>query len=313
MPAEAPLFTMMVGLPYSGKSTYAKQLAEEINAEIHSSDAIRAEILGDEQDQTNNDRVFQVLHGRVTKDLSDGKNVIYDATNLNYKRRMNTLRLLKGITCKKRCILMATPFETCVERSKDRKRVVPYDTIERMYKSIWIPDYYEGWDEISIVYPNGFQVKSAAELMDGLRKIPHDNPHHTLSIGDHCIATQRKVWAAYNDMIPEYARDLEVAALLHDIGKPFTKAFVDSKGNPTQIAHYYDHHHVSAYMALFYIPENMNRIYIASLIQWHMRPYEIERCSSEKQVNLLQRFSSLVGASLFHDVMKLHMADVEAH
>lgn len=39
-----PIFFMMVGLPYSGKSVYAEGLREKFGAEIHSSDAIRAEI-----------------------------------------------------------------------------------------------------------------------------------------------------------------------------------------------------------------------------------------------------------------------------
>ena len=46
-----PTFTMMVGLVGSGKSTYAKQLAEETNAIICSSDAIREELCGDENSQ----------------------------------------------------------------------------------------------------------------------------------------------------------------------------------------------------------------------------------------------------------------------
>ena len=45
-----PTFIMMVGLPYSGKSYYAEKLSKEYGAVIHSSDAIRAEILGDVQD-----------------------------------------------------------------------------------------------------------------------------------------------------------------------------------------------------------------------------------------------------------------------
>lgn len=48
-----PTFIMMVGLPYSGKSYYAEKLSKEYGAVVHSSDAIRAEILGDVQDQNN--------------------------------------------------------------------------------------------------------------------------------------------------------------------------------------------------------------------------------------------------------------------
>lgn len=68
-----PTFIMMVGLPYSGKSYYAEKLSKEYGAVIHSSDAIRAEILGDVQDQNNNGKVFEVLHRRVYDDLSNGK------------------------------------------------------------------------------------------------------------------------------------------------------------------------------------------------------------------------------------------------
>ena len=42
---------MMVGLPASGKSTYAKLLAEEVDGIIVSSDAIRKEWYGDENIQ----------------------------------------------------------------------------------------------------------------------------------------------------------------------------------------------------------------------------------------------------------------------
>lgn len=53
-----PMFYMMVGLPGSGKSFTAESIP---NAVVHSSDAIRAEVLGDENDQTQQDLVFQTL------------------------------------------------------------------------------------------------------------------------------------------------------------------------------------------------------------------------------------------------------------
>lgn len=82
-----PTFVMMVGLPASGKSTYAKELAEEMKAVICSSDAIRKELYDDENSQNNNEEVFKLLHSRIKECLREGKNVIYDATNINSKRR----------------------------------------------------------------------------------------------------------------------------------------------------------------------------------------------------------------------------------
>lgn len=300
-----PIFWMMVGLPYSGKSYEAEKLKENLGAVIHSSDAIREEILGDVQDQTANSKVFEVLHERVINDLKDGKNVVYDATNLNYKRRMDFLQHIKKIPCQKVCVFMATPFDVCVERSKHRERVVPYEVLERMYKQIWIPDMYEGWDYISLVYPDGFKTLSMQELFngsDGLNFIDQDNPHHSLTIGHHCIAAYGAVGGG--------SEELQDAALLHDIGKKFTKGFVNSKGEPSDTAHYYEHQHVSAYDSLFYTSPSHDRIRVASIIQWHMRPFEIER--SDNKDKLYEKFRAFVGDQLYNDVMTLHKADISA-
>ena len=102
---------MLCGLPGSGKSTYAKELADLTGAVICSSDAIRAELFGDINSQTNNDAVFSELHKRVKENLRKNVNVIYDATNISSKRRRAFLRELKNIPCIKECIIMAVPFD----------------------------------------------------------------------------------------------------------------------------------------------------------------------------------------------------------
>ena len=106
-----PMFYIMVGLPGSGKSFTAESIP---NAVVHSSDAIRAEVLGDENDQTQQDLVFQTLHKRVLQDLVDGKDVVYDATNINYKRRigfLNRVRALHKHDLRTVCLFMATPYD----------------------------------------------------------------------------------------------------------------------------------------------------------------------------------------------------------
>lgn len=146
-----PMFYMMVGLPGSGKSFTAESIP---NAVVHSSDAIRAEVLGDENDQTQQDLVFQTLHKRVLQDLVDGKDVVYDATNINYKRRigfLNRVRALHKHDLRTVCLFMATPYEVCLERNNNRERSVPESVIQRMYFKFDVPMMAEGWDEIRIV------------------------------------------------------------------------------------------------------------------------------------------------------------------
>lgn len=91
-------FYMMVGLPGSGKTTISKKLSKEYNAIIISTDELREELLGDVQDQSSNGLIFQEAIHRIIENLKD-KNVIFDATNINYKKRMSILQQLKK--CKK--------------------------------------------------------------------------------------------------------------------------------------------------------------------------------------------------------------------
>lgn len=99
-------------------------------------------------------------------------------------------------------------------------------------------------------------------------------------------------------------------ATIDNIGKAFTKAFKNSNGEDTDIAHYYEHHHVSAYDSLFYTQPALDVLYVAGVIQWHMRPFELERVPhAEKAV---AKFKRLIGDKMYADVMALHEADIKA-
>ena len=98
---------VLVGLPGSGKTTLAKDIANiNIKAKHISSDAIRAELFGDENNQENNSLVFEEMKRRTKEYLKEGYNVIYDSTNINHKRRMALLNEFKNIPCKKVCVYL---------------------------------------------------------------------------------------------------------------------------------------------------------------------------------------------------------------
>lgn len=61
-------FYMMIGLPASGKSTIAKEIAESEDAVIVSSDEIRKEF-GDVNDQSQNARVFEEAERRLKQNI----------------------------------------------------------------------------------------------------------------------------------------------------------------------------------------------------------------------------------------------------
>ena len=85
---------MLVGLPGSGKSTWA----EKQNMDIFSSDAIREELYGDASIQGDNNLIFDLLHSRIIENLKSGKDSIFDATNLSSKKRRHFMRKLANLS-----------------------------------------------------------------------------------------------------------------------------------------------------------------------------------------------------------------------
>ena len=313
-----PVFLMVVGLPGSGKSTYIEKYYS--NYHVHSSDAIREELSGDVNNQDINKQVFSTLHKRVKEDLVAGYSVVYDATNISWKRRKAFLQELKNINCHKECVLMATPFELCVQRNNERDRVVPYFVIERMYKNFDIPWYNEGWDSIVIAYANNNAMTQYGDwsrfVVDHL-DFAQDSKWHTETLGDHCLKTLQYVETREADLTPGNILETKIAAALHDCGKPFCKAFKDSRGEPSEFAHYYNHENVGAYNSLFYGKEDgVDSLLVAALIRYHMvlhffkdwKPRTVEKYENEF---VEHEYLQLIK---FYDALKiLHEGDKKAH
>lgn len=296
---------MMIGLPASGKSTIAKEISESEGAIIVSSDEIRKELLGDINDQSNNKLVFKEVEKRIIEGLKVG-NVIYDATNINYKKRMAFLQKLNKLEVEKIAVLVVVPYEECLSRNKDRERTIPKEVITRMYHNFYVPQYFEGFDDIQIRFNTEIKFDRAL-LFERMDQFEQDNPHHKLTVGKHCRKCAKIIMKhnLYNVLTIN-------AGLIHDIGKLETKTFVNSKGEITDIAHYYEHEKVGAYMSLFYTRDldlinTKEMLYIAQLIQWHMLPWQD---LSKKNID---KWKNRFGKKFWNDLMILHKADEEAH
>lgn len=76
----------MVGIPGCGKSTFITNYLNDGKAAVVSSDAIRLE-LSQHYDQSRNDEVFGLFHGRIREHLSHNVDVVADATHLTRRSR----------------------------------------------------------------------------------------------------------------------------------------------------------------------------------------------------------------------------------
>lgn len=139
------------GLPASGKGTYAEVvLKAKEQAVIISSDHMRFIMYGDESIQGDSKLVFSKMFKLANKHLSEGTNVILDATNVSRKKR--THMITHEIKASKYEIYyMNTHLEEVIRRNNERERNVPREVIDRMYKTMQIPVKGEGWNEVHII------------------------------------------------------------------------------------------------------------------------------------------------------------------
>src|SRR5687768_17228484 len=78
-----PALILMAGLPGSGKSTFARRLAEATGAIVLESDALRQLLFAGPTHQATESRaLFAAMFEAAGRLLSNGHSVIIDATNL---------------------------------------------------------------------------------------------------------------------------------------------------------------------------------------------------------------------------------------
>lgn len=295
MNKKMPILILLCGLPASGKSTYAKELQFRIkNSVVFSSDAIRNELYGNENIQGDANEVFNLMNTRVVQALNNGYTVIYDATNISRKSRAVIISMCPKFV-KIECHIVWDTIQNCIIKDKNRTRSVGEKVIDRMVKRFQAPFYDEGIDKIEVIRPDYINLDDYATKVIFNLNIPHDNSHHTLSICEHCSEAHNYI--NNKSSLNENKDELSFAALIHDIGKPYTKDFHDAQGNPTPEAHFYQHQCVGAWMSYGFAITP----YIAWLISTHMDMF------------LHTKYYKNLPICLKEDLDLLHEADLNAH
>lgn len=308
-------FQMLVGISGSGKSTYAHYMKNTFlePVEIVSSDSIREELYGDESIQGDANKVFRIMLARTKQYLGEGKSVIYDATNLSDRRRINLLKELKEYDCAKLCHVLIVDPRECSNNQKLRSRMVSDEVIYRQVQQFRPPHISEGWDGITMdVYAPENESVYLDYFIKRMTAFDQHNPHHSLSLNAHCLK-------AFNESKKFYDDKISAAAMWHDFGKLMTQTFDDRR-----VAHYYSHENVSAYYYLLFEAESItlssvstvsqdaiiednryNYLDVAWLISHHMDFYKDEK--------YLEKIRRRIGDEMFTKLRKLHECDERAH
>lgn len=136
-------FEMLIGIPGCGKSTYIKKIQID-NADIVviSPDNIRRELTSNVSDQSQNVNVWNIALEKIIQNISNGKYVILDATNVSTYYRTQLLNNIKNAVGNN-VKTYATVFYSDQNISKKRistdiangidRANVPYEIIDKMY------------------------------------------------------------------------------------------------------------------------------------------------------------------------------------
>lgn len=129
---------IMCGVPGSGKTTTAKKLEKKLQLERFSFDDM------------NCFRLQEYMKQGI-QSLRNGKNVIFDTTNLRVNVRKKIIQVLENIPCRKVVVFMDTSFEECLYRNANREARLQDFVVESSYRALQCPTLAEGWDEIIYV------------------------------------------------------------------------------------------------------------------------------------------------------------------
>lgn len=291
-----PILILMVGICASGKSTQAKILSEQYNAEIISSDDLRVELYGDINDQDHNEQVFKELNKRVKNNLNQDNNVIIDATNINLKSRRKLLENVAKIDCYKIAYIMAKPIEQCLEDNIYRDNPVPHHVINKMYMNFQVPFYEEGFDEIIIHNFDNIR-KSFWDCLEEMQGFNQRTPYHKLDLYEHSYQSNLNMQDKYNSY-------MDIAYMLHDYSKLHTQTF-----NKEGIAHYYQHHGVGAYKIMTEVELNLQNneiLDVLFLVNYHMLPFNWETDKARK------KWKRIFGEEKYNMLISFNEADKKA-
>lgn len=143
-----PCIVVLVGLPGCGKSTWVA--GQGFTA--LSSDEIRRWLADDPENQTIHRRVFGALRFLLRHRLELRRPYTFiDATNLTRKERRPYIKMADLHDCGIEAVFFDVPLEVCLERNRQRPRMVPEAALIEMARRLSVPALEEGFDRIEII------------------------------------------------------------------------------------------------------------------------------------------------------------------
>ncbi len=157
---------VLTGPSGSGKSTFARK--HFLPTEVLSSDACRALVSDEENNQAVTNDAFEVLHFIAAKRLALGRLTVIDATNVQPEARKPLVELARKFHCLPVAIVLNLPERLCQERNRlrDERNFGPH--VVRQQQS-QLRRSLRGLGSVSESVGGVFRQATPADLFEGGR------------------------------------------------------------------------------------------------------------------------------------------------
>ncbi|AFZ55542.1 WYL domain-containing protein [Cyanobacterium aponinum] len=195
----------LIGVPASGKSTFAQLLAKTGNYQIISTDTIRQQLYGDEVIQGNWLKIEDEVINQMKEAIALKQGIIYDATNAQRAWRMDLLSKIQKQIGKIDWLGWYLNLDLKIAQTwnSQRERTVPDNIIERMSDSLqqFPPHVAEGFINIvEIKQPQQCNLSFIEEKLNGLER---------------CIINRNNRTKIENIILHRYSKLLDFDRLMH--------------------------------------------------------------------------------------------------
>ncbi|TWT24244.1 AAA family ATPase [Planomicrobium sp. CPCC 101110] len=293
-------FLMLVGLPGSGKSTYAANIAASDRNWIHLSSDRIAENNFAASHSADHQSVFSEMYRQTVQALEAGNNVLYDATNLASQKRKSFLNRIQSHHAETQAVVFLAPYTALKERNHKRsgRDRVPDHVMDRYIRGFQFPKRDENFDRIAVLFEPAIPLLPVHSLRQLAGK-PEISFEDLYSFYDSFTETKPVLeFEAFVQQSYEMRLSMQKAvqdpierevltwtALLHNIGKPYVR-----KNRPLEEDNFYGYEHVSSYLAypiLSALGFSQPFIFdVISLIEEHAEAPSIKRGKLKRRMGL---------------------------
>ena len=132
---------LVCGLPGSGKTTFAKELADRNNYQYFSPDFYYAYINGSELDRSNKFDAWIMMFCDIQEAMENNEDCVVDTAAITYAQRQEFLNWFPDF--EHHLIWIDADIFQCLKNNESRKRVIPLERMEKYFDDFEEPDEEE--------------------------------------------------------------------------------------------------------------------------------------------------------------------------